>query len=254
MEMYKTIRKAWAQTVWAVLVALMMGCQPTRVLTPAPTSSPPAATTQMQAAAGSQHNLAFGLGHLASYQVSYTKSVLGKLDGQPYQIHENIRRVVIAVPAAEDSEVTELRADGTAYYLHDIHVGNTTFFQTTQNGACQGVINNQAGEVIGNPAERLPAPGWTQNLGMQTINGMRATHFHFDGKALNMAPGEGKAAGDLWTAELGGYVVKYVLQIQPPAAPTGKGLEAQQIITYEVNEINQVERIEPPPACRKVAG
>jgi hypothetical protein len=216
-----------------------------------PLASPGQSTPgESSPAASPRAGLAVGLASLTSYHVTYRHTVEGSLDGQPYASSEQVERRVVTQPAAEDSVVQAVEPGGATSYLHFVRIGAARYFQGAADAPCSGVASDQPAGEVGEPAALLPVPVGATKIGSDTVNGVPATHFSLDGAAIGLAAGT--ATGDFWLADPGGYVVKYALEIQPPSAPTGAGLEAHQGISYELSEIDHVAPITLPAGCSPV--
>jgi hypothetical protein len=202
------------------------------------------------AAATPAFDFTAGLDQLHSYHVEFHETEKGQLDGKPYETRNTISRRVVVQPYAEDSTVDNLLVDGSQFFLQFIRIGDAQYIQDKSGGTCQGTLDSQQNGQIPNPAVLLPPVYSAEKLGVETLNGTQVTHYRFDAQALGLRART--ATGEMWLADQGGLVVKYQLDIQPPNQLTGKGLEIQRSMQYELSEINQLDQIALPSICIQV--
>lgn len=98
------------------------------------------------------------------------------------------------------------------------------------------------------PAGLLGSVIGADAAGTETVNGLPAGHYTFDERALG-ALGFAKAAGELWLASPGGFLVKYQLTTQGDAKLFGPGLAGTLTWDYELTGANQPLALPVPPDC-----
>jgi hypothetical protein len=224
----------------------LFGCS---LLSPASPSSAPAppVSSAPGEAAHEQQSVAFRSSiDLDGYQVSYTRQVQGTLDGLPYESLTRIVRRQQRQPRFEDW-IMESQGPGaeSSYYRYTLHQG-AHYFQDGIQSACRA---GQPGGMLVDPAALLPVVGGVQPDRTELVNGIQAAHYLIDGRAIGLAPGMGSASGEMWLAESGHYVVKYVLEIQPADGSSADGLQAYQSIHFELSLPDQPASFELPPNC-----
>jgi hypothetical protein len=224
----------------------LFGCSLTSPASPSPAPDIPVASAPGEAAL-EQQPVAFRSSiDLDGYQVSYTRQVQGTLDGLPYESLTRIARRQQSQPRFEDW-IVESQGPGaeSSYYRYTLHQG-AHYFQDGIDSACRA---GQPGGMLVDPAALLPVVGGVQPDRIELVNGIQAAHYPIDGRAIGLAPGVGSASGEMWLAESGHYVVKYVLEIQPAGGGSAQGLQAYQSIHFELSLPGQPEVFELPPSC-----
>jgi hypothetical protein len=96
---------------------------------------------------------------------------------------------------------------------------------------------NETGEIPEPASQLLPVLG-AEQAGEEMVGQVDSLHYIFDERALQLP--EGTAAGEVWVAKDGGWVVKYTLQIQAPVGVLGVGMEGEQTWDYEAAPIESV--------------
>lgn len=232
--------------IFALLV-LLTACQSADE--PADSGNRPVSAGRVDQTVSESMDLTAGLNKLTSYQASYRKSVQGTLDGNPYETSTQMTRTVVLSQPAEESIVDSLTADGARIYLRYVRLGDQHYYQNGPDQPCKGVQTGEPSGLIGHPAALLPRVTGIEPAGNETVNEIEATRYPLTNAALGLNPEEGTVTGSLWIASQGGYVVKYSLQYEPPTAATGQGLEASQVIEYQISQINEIAQIDLPAAC-----
>ncbi|MGD0879810.1 MAG: hypothetical protein ABSA01_16920, partial [Anaerolineales bacterium] len=93
---------------------------------------------------------------------------------------------------------------------------------------------------------QLPPVFGAKQVGQETVNNISATHYQFDEKSVQWQAGQnGKAQGDVWIAQPGGYVLKYQLTIQLPSGD----FQGTQTWSYELSDIGNGTPITLPQGC-----
>jgi hypothetical protein len=89
-------------------------------------------------------------------------------------------------------------------------------------------------------------------VGNETVNQIPTIHYHFDQNALPVTEPKPSISGEIWMAEQGGTLVKYIMKAAMPSKTSGVGPEVAQSWTYELSQVNSVESIPLPKGCMVV--
>jgi hypothetical protein len=190
------------------------------------------------------------LADLKSYHASYQQDVTGNLDGKPFESHTHIE----LTRAAGQSDFTrELQGtDEQTSYFRVIAQGKAVYRWNSLDESCQGEAGDLlSGETL-EPAKLLPLVLQTSKVGNETVNQIPTIHYHFDQNALPVTEPKPSISGEIWLAEQGGYLVKYILNAAMPTQTTGVGLEAAQSWTYELSQVNSIDTVPLPAGCMAV--
>ena len=82
------------------------------------------------------------------------------------------------------------------------------------------------------------------------MNGIDSSHYTFDRGSLPVAKGSENVTGELWIADDGGYVVKYLLIVAMPEKITGKDLEISQSWIYQLELVDQNDAVSLPDSLQ----
>jgi hypothetical protein len=102
------------------------------------------------------------------------------------------------------------------------------------------------------PATLLLPLGTAERVGNEITNTIPSIHYRFDQSAFPGVKPTSTVSGEVWIAEEGGYVVRYLLDIFAPEKSTGKGLEVNQAYTYDLNPTSMQPTL--PEGCATVPG
>ncbi len=133
-------------------------------------------------------------------------------------------------------------------------VGEAHYSRVGKSGDCAvqwGTDAEVEGSQAFNLASFLPPVDSAKTAGEETMEGTSTRHYTFDGESLGFDK-DAKAAGEIWIAIQGGYVVKYSLQIEGANSASGAGAQVGQRIEYLLDEIGTRPQIEYPDGCRPV--
>jgi hypothetical protein len=191
-------------------------------------------------------NPAVGLDALSSYHQELSITFDGKQDGQPYTWTNSYTRDFWKDPAAS---FLLLKTGETGQAASERLVGSLGEAHYTRYKAgdpCQATWGPSAPGSGGGlePAGMLLPVSSASEVGQEDVNGVSARHYQ-----LSAAPNGGKASGDLWLAEDGGYVVRYQLTIQGNEKTFGKGISGAQKFEYELTQVNALADPKPPEGC-----
>jgi hypothetical protein len=191
-----------------------------------------------------------GLADLNSYHVSFKQDVTGTLDGKPFERHTHIE--LTRASGQSDFTRESQGTDEQTSYFRAIVTGKAVYRWNTLAESCQGEAGDLLpGETL-EPAELLPLVLQTGKVGNETVNLIPAIHYHFDQNALPLTEPKPSISGEIWMAEQGGTLVKYIMNAAMPSETTGVGLEAAQSWTYELSQVNTVESVSLPKGCQVV--
>ncbi len=199
-----------------------------------------------------------GLATLKSYRATFTMAFEGSEEGKPVQWTFEMKTEAMKDPAA--SRITYM-GSGTEDVnklsgFEIVQVGDMQYMKFGEGaGNCISYsTGEQPSEVreLFKPDDILGGLSNARRTGPdQTINGIRARHYTFDEKSLVGLTGLVRAQGEAWVAVDGNYVVKYTLTAEGRDVLFGKpNTEGKLTWTYEVTDINQAIKIEPPADCQ----
>jgi hypothetical protein len=233
---------------------IVSGCQPSQ---PAASASPvpPVAekTFEAHVVLGSGPftlpDTTAGLADLSSYTSTLTLSLDGTKAGQPNKWSKTYVMLASKEPAARQLTI-EKTGD-----LPDIN----PVFMAEMDGAAyerRGQSACAANAIVGGNslAEQMEPAGFLGSVfgadeaGSATVNGVKASHYTFDEHALGQMNGA-KSTGEVWVADKGGYVVKYLLTTKATADYFGSATEGTLTWDYELTNLNKPVTIKLPADC-----
>ena len=195
---------------------------------------------------------AIGLDQLSGYKASLKQDLTGTLDGQLYERHIDYELSKQPSSGAFDYSNTVSGTDTRSFSLRLISLDGA-FYQWEQSQSdCQGSIAQPSTIPVTEPASLLLPITKADLVGKETINGIESSHYTFDRSSLIIAKGSEKVTGELWIAEDGGYVIKYLLNVAMPEKITGKDLEISQSWMYQLELVDQTDAVSLPAGCRPV--
>lgn len=124
-------------------------------------------------------------------------------------------------------------------------------YETGADGGCSGLPIDPDDSMIAwrDPSGLLPSMIGAEDAGADDANGVAATHYTFDERALGES-GRTDTSGETWVAVTGGYVVKYLQHTTAHAEYFGEGRDGAMTLDYELTEINQALEIVLPAGCQ----
>lgn len=194
--------------------------------------------------------LSAGLDSLNSYRAAMTMTFDGSRNGQ--SLHEELvwTEEVVRQPAA--LRVTYSSEADRGDLLEIVSTGGRTY--TLVEDEC--LITQVEGDpktLIGfDPSAFFGSLSAQSDLGVETIDGIPARHYRADTSGLGFASGFTNAQADMWVAEAGGYVVRYVFEGSGSSADLfGRGdtTPGAVRIEYQVSDVNQAITIAAPESC-----
>ena len=195
-------------------------------------------------------NPAKGLSDLGSYRTVLTQKVSGSLDGKAYERSSQLEithsgghlHFIQTVEGTEDP----------ASYFELLTTDQAVYRWYGQSDGCNGEEGQPAtGEVI-EPVSLLPVLSAHTRVGPETVNGVAAIHYSFTQDQIKVADPKPTASGEVWVAETGGFVVKYLLKVEAVPNPGQDVLSASQEWSYEVDNLNAVAALPLPEGCLPV--
>jgi hypothetical protein len=189
-----------------------------------------------------------GLDGLQSYHVVYEQVIQGTIKGDPFERKVHLEYSAVTQSKEEEFLWQEQLMGGQEFFEHIFRTGDTVYFHSQDGTECGVQYGVQASEDIIRPADLLPAVTGAGKVGSETVNGVDTLHYRFDDAGLS--PGGEGTSGEVWVAKQGGYVVKFLLNIPGPAKPSGEGVEVTETRSYEMTDINSIDQIALPDACK----
>lgn len=134
---------------------------------------------------------------------------------------------------------------GGVSYMHspDAQDGPSCLSASADQGAPTGSQMFKPGDIVGGIEDAtLVQRG-------ETVNGVKADRYTFDQGGLSFGS-FGSAKGDVWVAQDGGYLLKYVGEATGKAGLFGSAsTEGTFTWEYNIDKINGLEAIDLPQAC-----
>ncbi len=195
---------------------------------------------------------AAGLANLSIYRASLRQDVTGTLNGNRFERHTKIELIRSPADGNYDFNLALQGSDVPSFYLRVMALGSASYTWDSPDGFCHGVYDEQTAEKLIDPTLMLYSITKATKIGSEPINGIASTHYRFDQNSLPLADTKTAASGELWIAEQGGYVTKFILAIQPPAEPGPNGLQAGQNWAYELSGVDEDASIRLPDGCTEV--
>jgi hypothetical protein len=192
-----------------------------------------------------------GLVGLKGYHAVLNQTISGSLDGQSYQSQTLVE---YSRAASNDEDlVREITVTGSReYYMNSARIGGAYYTQAAKDVPCQGGVLDPQAESLIVPSSRLVAIISADKTGSETINGIPSDHYRFTQTGMPIIEKEMSISGEVWIANPGGYVVKYLLTSPIPTNPSGNGMKVGWNWDYELTQVNAVDQISLPPGCAPV--
>jgi hypothetical protein len=201
---------------------------------------------------GSLQDPAVGLSDLAGYHASLSQDVTGTLKGAAFERHMKLELTRAPATGDYDFSLAIQGSDEPAAFLRVIGLGPATYAWDSPDGQCAGEYDEQPAEKLIDPTAMLSPVSKAAKVGNEPINGIPATHYRFDQNALPWADPKPKVAGEIWIANTGGYVVKYLLNVSAPSKPDPNGAQVAQTWDYEVGGTDGSASVALPKGCLEV--
>ena len=194
---------------------------------------------------------AVGLTDLNSYHAALVQSFDGMRDGQPEQWSRTITLEVSQDPAFSQVTVdTSGQLDGEALVPRFLAEVDGVRYERQGDEACVGSVAPADSHLTDDwqLAGRLNGLFGADEAGTETVNGVAASHYTFDERALMMSD-VATSTGEVWVATDGGYVVRYRLSIDGGAEFFGEGMTGTLTWAYDLSDIGQPGTLEVPSDC-----
>jgi hypothetical protein len=240
-----------------ILVPLFIasGCQPLPAGAPIASLTPPVVEKTFEA------NIVFGSGpftlpdttaglsDFSSYKATLTLAFDGTKAGQPSKWSKVYVMLAVKEPAARQLTIEKT---GDFPDLDAVFMAERDGADYERHGQKSCIANPV---VEGNSlAARMEPAGFLGSViggdpaGSDTVNGVKASHYTFDERALGLV-NRAKSMGEVWVADAGGYIVKYLLTTKATADYFGEGTEGTFTWDYELTDLNKPVTITLPADC-----
>lgn len=186
---------------------------------------------------------AIGLDDLNSYRAYLQLDFTGSQKGQAYNRQKTFNLIVDRNQDALVLLQTSTDETSTPSELLTAQIGPVRYEQAGPDADCQVGLAAESSAPLFEPAHALPHLTGATEAGQETVNGVPAVVYQFDQRALGL-DGEGTAAGKVWIAQDGGWVVKYELSLSSDVV-FGEGMSGEQRWSYEVSEVGQAQALLP---------
>ena len=195
-----------------------------------------------------------GLSSLDNYTNTLTLSFAGTANGQDTESVETYTQSAWPALDAKFFTIDALDETGLPQFIVAGNVGEAHYDRIGRDVPC-GVWWGQAASVSGGSefhvTDILDPVGAARLAGEESVDGIPAKHYTFDGASVGL-PEDVEASGDVWIADKGGYVVKYILQITGADSYFGEGKQGTQTIEYLLSEVNANPQVVYPEGCEPV--
>ncbi len=207
-------------------------------------------------------NLAEGLTNLKSYKAQMVVKFDGKDDkgqavkGSMDMIEEFIeepraQRVVIAIKGFEQEQASQ------SGNMEMVNIGQEAYIifedQDGKRSCISTIITDTSSNAIFTP-ETMGGVNDAKYVKTETVNGVQAKRYSWQQNSI-VGFGFDNAKGEIWVAVDGGYAVKYTAEASGKGSIFGGTSDTEGTITIEYNllEVNQSFKIEPPKDCESAA-
>ncbi len=192
---------------------------------------------------------AVGLDSLGNYRATLTLTFDGTRDGQPEQWSRIDTLAVSRDPAAR--VYTSDQSGSTVRQLVRVVIG-ATLYETVDAGACTAIAAADDIPPFGTtpcePAALLSGLLGAEEVGTETIGAVPTTHYTFDERSFG-SPDPATSIGDVWLADQGGYVVRYLLVTEGSTGYLGAGVAGRFTWDYQLELIDEPVEIARPAGC-----
>lgn len=190
-----------------------------------------------------------GLADLASYNATLTQSFAGTEAGQP----ANWSITSVMVDGGKDVGrhfTVATNGDNAPADPTDVWERNAVIYRAADNENCSGrqAEDDELLSATSEPASLLPAVVGADGAGEEDIDGVTASHFTFDQRAIGL-DGLADASGELWLAIDGGYLVRYRLTITGGSEYFGPAGQGTLTYDYQLSDVNLPLDIGLPAEC-----
>jgi hypothetical protein len=191
-----------------------------------------------------------GLASLNSYTSTFTMSFDGKESGQPKQWTWTIEEEYSKNPPAKHSIMKGTGTSSQDTTFESIEVDGKSY--SIMGNICASADSKEApSSTIGfTPSSVIGDITTAQLLGTETINGVPTQHFQSDLSRFATLGQYSNAKSEVWIAQPGNYVMKYIFEATGKDAFFGSGnAEGTLHWVYELGNVNQPLNITAPENC-----
>jgi hypothetical protein len=230
--------------LYLTLILVLLGCSFFSNSTPAPSTTQPADQNPSQTVSTEGWLLpdpTVGLDGLDSYHQELSISFKGTLDGAAYEGMSAYQHDVWKKASADFSTLKTSETDAAPMEMLVGTVDQAHYSRLESGKPCQ-VWWGEAAEGTGEPqqpARLLPAVAEAKEAGTETVNDVPARHY-----IVSKEESGTKVAGELWLAESGGYVVRYLWTVS--------GEDGEQRLEYNLSQVNSPGEVVYPEGCAAV--
>lgn len=186
-----------------------------------------------------------GLSSLTGYRQTLTVSTSGTLNGKAYESIQTMERTSIG--NNERVIINETTTDNTPVNLLYAIFDGYRYSLENKEPLCRAAPQEAETNPLPNPASRLPTISGAVEAGADTINEIAALHYTFDETNVERRSDENDhAQGEVWMAEEGGYLVKYILS----ADLSTEDFTGTRSWSYELIPLTADTSIQLPDSCQ----
>ena len=188
-----------------------------------------------------------GLEALAAFQETLTMTFSGTRGGVPETWSQTESLVSIRDPFARQFTTERTGVDATK--RSHVEIGGVAY-DHVGDGACRADLAVPPGDggARGQPHDLLPGFLGAERVGAETVGAIATTHVSFDERALGSLD-PAAVTGDVWTADDGGYVVRYTMVVEGAAAYLGQGVTGTLTLDYAMQPLDTAPLIVAPADC-----
>ncbi len=190
-----------------------------------------------------------GLSDLSGYTVTLTIAFDGTRDGNAEKWSKTYTMLATKDPQARQWTIEKSGNASNPESVFLAEIGGLDYERRGEK-ACTATASQEGNTLI----ERLELASFlsavigAEESGSDTVNDMATSHYTFDQRALG-EDGLTESTGELWAANEGGYIVKYLLTRKGNAEYFGEGIEGTLTLDYELTNPNQPVTIQLPDDC-----
>lgn len=189
-----------------------------------------------------------GLAELPGYRSSLSLAFDGTRGGEPEQWTRTYEMLANQTPATRQ---LAMESSGAVAEPADLWMAEQDgiLYELNPQGDCQASVAPEGGLLASQwePASFLPRPIGAEEAGSETVNGLLASHYTFDERAIR-ENGRTESAGEVWIAAQG-YVVRYLLTTQASSGYFGEDVEGTLTYEYDLTDIGQPALADLPEDC-----
>jgi hypothetical protein len=193
-----------------------------------------------------------GLADLAGYHATLSQDVTGTLKGAAFERHTKLELTRAPAKGDYDFSLAIQGSDEPSTYLRVVGLGLAAYAWNSPDGQCRGEYDEQPVKKLIDPTAMLFPVSKATKVGNESVNGIPAAHYRFDQNSLPWADPKPKVAGEIWIANTGGYVVKYLLNVSAPSKPDPNGAKVGQTWKYEISGTDGSSSVALPQGCLEV--